>query len=589
MSARRLRVLCAVAMALLACGCSTLPDSGTVHTRPADAQATTNQVYDFRPAGPSDGDDRDSIVRGFLLAMQANPPSTSVARSFLSDRAKGTWNPNEGTIVYDASTLDTVDGRVVARLRGAHRLSPSGAWLGGTAATTTTLRLTLVQEDGQWRIDNPPNVLAVPASYFSSLFVPFDLYFFDRTGTVLLPSRVYVPRGEQTATNLVRGLLAGPPPDRRAAVSAFPAAVNLDDVAVVVNDAGIAEVPLGAAVLDLTPARLSRAVAQLGWTLRQVPGINRLRITVDGAPLPLADGQTDERVGVGVDYDPLVSAQRDLVAISDGRVVVDDGNRGTPVGGPFGEQGFALRSLAWSARSHSLAAVSANGRRVFVAPDRGSRAAGRVETALDGATDVLRPTFDRFRGLWLVDNTLGGAVVHLIRNGHDRIIEVPGVSRARISAFTVTSDGATFVAVLASGANPTVLASDLVRAGGGRVQRATPARTLQVSGVDLGPARDVVQNGATTVAVLTRPADGADQVVSVELDGSPTLPGLPGSGDPDPLPDTVPGALSSLVSSPDPALLLRVVGTDRHLYTFTDSGRWVRAAMTGVVAAAYSG
>jgi hypothetical protein len=576
-------------LAVLVCGCSTLPDSGTVHTRPADTQETANQVPYFAPPGPSDGADRADIVRGFLLAMQANPPSTAVARSFLSDRAKGTWNPNQGTVVYDASTVDTVGGQVVARLRSAHRLSPSGGWLDGTEATTTTLRLDLVEEDGHWRIDNPPNVLAVQATYFPSLFVPFNLYFFDRTGTVLLPSRVYVPRGEQTATNLVRGLLAGPPPGRRAAMSAFPPGVSLDDVAVVVNDLGIAEVPLGRAVLGLAPDRLSRAVAQLGWTLRQVPGIDRLRITVDGAPLPLADGQTDERVGVGADYDPLVSSQRGLLAISGGRVVLDDGGRGTPVGGPFGETGFALRSLAWSARSRHLAAVSANGRRVFVAPDRGSRSATRVETALDGGTNVLRPDYDRFGGLWLVDATANGAVVHLVRHGHDRVLDVPGVTGSRLSAFTVTSDGANLVAVLATGANPTVLVSDLVRGPKGRVQSAAPARTLQVSGADLGPARDVVQNGGTTVAVLTRPADGGDRLVSVELDGSPTLGSVPGSGDPGTVPDSVPVAVAGLVASPDPALQLGAVGTDRRLYTYSGDGRWVRASLATVAAAAYSG
>jgi hypothetical protein len=202
---------------------------------------------------------------------------------------------------------------------------------------------------------------------------------------------------------------------------------------------------------------------------------------------------------------------------------------------------------------------------------------------------VLRPVYDRFQGLWLVDDTAAGAVVHLVRNGHDRIVKVTGVSGSRISAFTVTSDGASLVAVLAAGANPTVLVSDLVRAADGRVQRAMPARTVQVSGVDLGPARDVVQVGATTVAVLTRPSDGADQIVAVELDGSPTLPGVPGSGDPGSVPDTVPGAVAGIVASPDPALLLRVVGADRRLYAFTGTGQWVRAGLAGVVGAAYSG
>ena len=37
--------------------------------------------------------------------MQANPLSTSVAREFLSERARDTWMPNRGTIVYEAFTV----------------------------------------------------------------------------------------------------------------------------------------------------------------------------------------------------------------------------------------------------------------------------------------------------------------------------------------------------------------------------------------------------------------------------------------------------------------------------------------------------
>jgi len=51
------------------------------------------------------------------------------------------------------------------------------------------------------------------------LFVPFDLYFFDPTGTVLVPTRVYLPRGQQTARNMVRGLLSGPSPELSDVVS----------------------------------------------------------------------------------------------------------------------------------------------------------------------------------------------------------------------------------------------------------------------------------------------------------------------------------------------------------------------------------
>ena len=583
MTVSRLRALGLVVLVALLCSCSTLPVSGEIHTDPARAGSSVDQAPYFAPPGPTKGDTPEGIVRGFLLAMQANPPSTAVARGFLSARAKATWRPSQATIVYDAPTVTTVAGRVTARLRGAHELSPEGVWLDGTDATTMTLPMTLVQEDSQWRIDNPTNALAVPSSYFASLFVPFNLYWYDRTGTVLVPTKVYVPRGEETATNLVRGLLAGPPPAQdKVAVTAFPDQARLD-FAVVVDDAGIAEVPLGASVLKLAPADLNRLVVQLAHTLRQVPGITRLRITVDGAAVPLTDGRTDVSVTEDGNDDPLASVQPGLIAISAGRVVRDDGNRGAPVAGPFGEPGFALRSLAWDSPNHRIAAVGGNGRRVYVAPDRGSRSAARVRPVLDGATDVLRPAYDRFDGLWLVDRTASGAVVHLVRNGRDRLVRVPGITGADISAFTITRDGTAFVAALADGTNPTLEVSSLVRESKGRVARALPARTLQVSAADLGPARDVAQNGATTVAVLTRPQAGPDQVVYVELDGSPGPQLAEGEGPP----RSVPGALDFLVASPNPTVPLRVVSSDRHLFSYSDTGSWTRSSLPAVVAAAY--
>lgn len=584
MTGPRTRVLGLALLVLVLCGCSTLPVSGQVRTDPAGSGEATNQAPYFAPPGPGPDDTPDQVVRGFLLAMQANPPSTAVARSFLSSRAKATWRPGQGTIVYDAATVEGSGSRVTARLRSAHRLSTHGVWLDGTDSTTTTLQLSLVQQGGHWRIDNPPNVLAIPASYFSSLFVPFNLYWFDRTGSVLVPTKVYVPRGEETATNLVRGLLAGPPPAQQpVAVNAFPAQAALD-FAVVVNDAGIAEVPLGPAVLRLAPADLNRLVVQLAWTLRQVPGIDRLRITVDGAPVPLSDGRIDVSVGVGSDYDPLASSQRDLLVLSDGRLVRDDGDTGVPAGGPFGAAGYSLRSLAWNPDEQLVAAVASNGRRVFVAPDRGSRSASRVRSVFDGGTDVLRPAYDRFGGLWLVDRTRSGAVVHVVRNGRDRVVAVPGVSGRKVSAFTVTRDGASFVAVLASGTNPVVEVSELVRTPAGRVVSATPARALLVSGADLGPATDVNQNGATSVAVLTRPSAGNDQIVYVELDGSPGPQLTEGTG----APDSVPAALSGVVTSPDPALPLRVVSADGRLFTYVDTGTWSRSAIPAVSAATYA-
>ena len=125
-------------------------------------------------------------------------------------------------------------------------------------------------------------------------FARFNLYFYDQTGRVLLPDPVFIPRGEQTATNLVHGLLAGPGSTLAEVTrSALPSRTDLD-LSVVVTESGVAEVPLSRDVLRATPGELSRAVDQLAWTLRQVPGIERVRITVGGAPVPLS-GRTHRR------------------------------------------------------------------------------------------------------------------------------------------------------------------------------------------------------------------------------------------------------------------------------------------------------
>jgi len=564
-------VVVGVLVSLLAAGCSTLPTSGAVHSRP-DVHA---EAPYFVPPGPVRGDDRAGVVRGFLLAMQANPPSTAVASQFLSAQARTHWRPDQGTVIYTTSTVEPTSDAVVARFGDAHRLDPTGTWEEGPGRTTT-VGFQLVQEDGEWRIDNPPDVLAVPATYFSSLYVPFVLYFFDRTGTVLVPRRVYVPRGEQTATNLVRGLLAGPGPSLSGATtSAFPARTALD-LAVVVDDSGLAEIPLGPRTLRLSPAGLTRAVAQLARTLRQVPGINRIQLTVDGSPVTLADGQTDVSVLSGSDLDPVAATSHDLVGIVGRRVVRESDGTISPIGGPLGEQGFALRSVGLDVERHRVAAVAGNGRRLYLAADRGPTSPDRVQTPVTG-TNLLRPVFDRFGRLWTVDRTRAGAVVHVVSGDRDRVIAVPGVSGHRISAFTVTRDGARFVAALASGAARTLLVSEVVRSRTGGVLRVDRTSTVQVAGTDLGPAVDVAQNSATTIAVLVQAGSGAGQVVSVELDGSPGVPGT--------VPDVVPGVLVGLVASPDPNDGTRVITNDRKLLELSDAGQWVPSAIKFLAAA----
>lgn len=564
---------------VLAAGCSTLPTSGEVTTEPGTPASGTDQAPYFVPPGPAAGADRESIVRGFLLATQANPPSTSVARSFLSQAARSTWKP-AGAIVYESSNIETESATIVAHLTEANRIDRRGTWTAAERPASVDLDLQLVLENGEWRIENPPASLPVPASYFRNTYLPYLLYFFDRSATVLVPSRVYLPRGEQVASSLVRGLLAGPTGvQAEATVTAFASDIDLD-LSVVVGSDGIAEVPLSSDVLQLPRDELYRIAVQLSATLGQLPGVLKFRVTVGGVAIPLVNGQTDIGLDLAPEFDPVTAPSTDVVAIADGRVVLKDDAGTQVIGGPLGEEGFALRSIAVSARTDLAAAVARNGHRVYVAPTKGDRDPRRVRTVLDGASNLLRPSYDRFGNLWLVDAARSGAVVHLLSEGSDRIVEIPGISGEQLSSFTVTRDGASFVAGLATGSTPSILVSSLVRSAAGRVADALAARRVPIPDADLESVIDVAQGSATGVTVLTSSTSRGGRLRSVEIDGSP---GLAFAANVFVLPD-VPVSVLARPDGQEPAL---VVTADRKLLGVSGpQGAWI-TLLTGVLAATY--
>jgi hypothetical protein len=575
-----LAVLCGL---LLLAGCGGLPESGPVHHDAGGGAGTTQQPAYFSPPGPGRGDSPEAIVRGFMLAMQANPPSTAIARSFLSTRARATWRPNAATLVYGASTVDRVAaGRVVVRLVDAHRLDARGAWIPTQPGHTDTLQLHLVRERGQWRIDDPPDALVVIESYFQGKFAPFDLYFFDQTGRVLVPETVYLPRGEQTATNLVRALLAGPGRGLADVVrSAFPLHTVLD-LSVTVSESGVAEVPLNGDVLKLPPEQLSRAMAQLAWTLRQVPGISRVRITVDGAPVPLPDGRIDVGVDEGMQLAPGTGGSRPPLVISRGRVLTLGPGGPRPAPGPFGRPGFALRSMALDRRVDRIVAVSATGTTAYAGPLLAGSHSGQVARLVTGGTDLLRPCVDMFGDVWLVDRTAAGARVLLVQDGRARVLRVPGLSGEQATGFAISPDGTRIVAALAGGATPRLAVGYVLRSAEGAVRRVTALQPLPAPSGDTGPAVDVGWASATTVAVLTRPDRHSSQVLFLLADGSP------GDGSPT-APNPVPDAASTLVVGGDARQPAMVLTSDGRLLQLSGTGQWSRRTSLPVTAAAYPG
>ena len=588
---RRPAVLLAAMAVLLALGgCVSLPESGAVRAAPVREHVEDDGTLDYTPGGPKQGATPGTIVEGFLVAMTATPVNTSVARQYLTDASSRSWVPEQGTIVYGTKQVGPGTGRISVDLGDTVQLDGRGEWLGDpTHGQGVRLRLHLVREAGEWRISDPPNALIVPTVHFASTFTQYFLYFFDKSSQVLVPEPVYVPRGAQAPTVLVSGLLRGPD---RALLGVertfFPARTKLDDLSVPVSRDGTAQVPLTDEVLDLDTDGLNLMFAQLAWTLGQIPGVERLRITVDGSPLDLPGEGADVPVGAWTEYDPAVAwASQSLFGLRDGRVsaVVDGAER--RVSGLFGGADLAISSFGVDLPAENIAAVTDGGTRVKVAAR--NRTPGTQPGLADATTvyqgyDVRRPVYDLNGQLWLLDRTRRGARILVVRNGIAREVDAPGITGTRVTAFAVSRDGTRLIAgVRGTGTDHLVLAR-VQREPDGRVRGVTPAVPLDLGVAANEPIRDLAWRTPGTIAVLTGPAPTSSQVVVVPVDGS-TAPGDLVT-DAEPFQDRA----VSVVTAPTLGAPLYVGTPTGQLFSLAATGRWTTAGIDpGFRAAAFVG
>jgi hypothetical protein len=468
---------------------------------------------------------------------------------------------------------------VVLRLRDVVELDSRGTWRGDpTRGHGRSYRLRLVKEDGQWRIANPPDRLFIPRPHFDTRYEQYFLYFPDPSGQVMVPEPVYVPRGRQTPTLLVAGLLKGPEPGQRGTErTSFPRGTALDGISVPVSRDGTAEVPLGRRVLQADPNQLNVVLAQLSWTLGQVPGVRRLRVTVDGTPVDVPNSREHD---VGVDgfteFDPSVAwASSALFGLRDGRMVTLGNVREERVTGPFGTLPLGLRSVAVDLLGQQVAGVSADGRRVLEAdrdgvPGRPPRRSD-VRTVYSGS-DVLRPGYDLYGQLWLVDRPPAGARISVVRAGTSRTVVAPGLSGADVRRSQLSRDGTRLVSLVQDGREQRVLVSRVSRDAKGRVTGVGAPRAL-----DLGPTSgrvlDLAWRTPASVAVLLSPSAGTSQVAVVKVDGSSSSADLTTD------PELFHGRAVRLVTAPANGTQVYVETAGGRLYSLSGSGQWRRSTI----------
>ena len=582
------RAVAAVAVAVLLGACTTLPDEGPVRAATSTDPSATSAPFDYNPPGPRPGASPEQVVAGFLNALQATPVTTQVAEQFLTPRAVTSWRPARRTVVYSSERILSVvrapaggagsgqRARVDLELAGTDVLDANGRWVGAESSLgSERLPFRLRRERGEWRLVDPPDAVVIPQTHFTARYRQYWLFFFDPSVTTLVPEPVYVPWGVQAPTQLVNGLLAGPPvggsprggPEAPAVARTFlPPGTRLG-VGVPVVD-GVADVPLSEEVLGLDEGDLDLALAQLAWTLRQLGEVDRLRVTVEGTPLELPDGGQVVSVSGWDGYSPVqYTASTDLFGLRQGEVrqVIGEDEVTAATLGELEDALGRPRSLGVDMPGQRFALVAEDGSQVAVV----TRSEGAGEAQLLPTASALRPMWDHAGTLWVVDRTAEGAAVLVRRSGALTELPAPGLAGRRVVAASLSRDGSRLAAVRRTAGGPQVVVARVLRAVRGTPVRLTPARPVS-TGVSLTRPGSLGWRDPTTVAVVTRPARRVARVVLLPADGATALHATSR------LVDDFAGVVRTLVATPgDPSVLLLWDRRGR-LHALDPQGSWDR-------------
>jgi hypothetical protein len=448
-------------------------------------------------------------------------------------------------------------------LEEAFELDRYGRYLGPREASAPQLTFRVARVDEEWRIAALPDAMVIPRSHFETRYQPMSVYFFDPTGSVLVPEQVHLPRGVQAPTLLVAGLLAGPSVAAQGVERSYlPAGTRLG-VSVPVGEDGLAEVQLTPEVRELPEDQLERAVAQLAWTLRQVGEIQRFEITVDGTPVELPGGSTVEVEEMDEFAPSIAAASTDLFGLRRRQVVQVVGSEeatAAPLSGAF-----RPRSLGVDLPGARFALVTEDGSGVDVVTREGAASARRIYSG----TDVLRPMWDRTGRTWLLDRTADGARVVVVEKRVVRPLRLPGLDGERVLGAALSRDGTRLaLTVRGSAGGPSrLLLARVVRREAGQPVRLTAPVELDTP-QPLEGGGDLGWRNPTTVAVLTRPTDSTSQVALASIDGSS------GSVGPSSRTDVLFDAGVALAASPGDPVALVVRTRSGGLHALDLQGRW---------------
>jgi Lipoprotein LpqB beta-propeller domain/Sporulation and spore germination len=578
-----------IASLLGTAGCVNVPTTGPIEKVEGQQPACQNCV-NVVVAPPAPGDEPRQIVEGFLRATSNYQPHYSVAKQFLTRTAAEKWSPEEGVSIYRGSPEAAGDSVIF------------DGWQVGTLGRDRSYAVSdrdlkwdfgVIQENGEWRIGNPPPGLMVAEYSFDSFYQPYDLYFVGN-GSSLVPDPIYLPalsNPANIASALMKALLNGPSDWLQPAVStAIPPNTSLSVDSVTITD-GIAEVPLSDPVLDLPDPQRGLLAAQIVYTLKQVGGVKGVMIRVNQQPYRVPGSDPNSVVipvdAIPRDLDPIpLLAGQQLYAVRGRKVeqvtTTSDAPTSSPLPGALGGGEHGVDALAISLTNTDLAVITDDRTTLRRAPV----ATGDPRTLRSGATDLLRPQFTRYGEIWDIGRQDGRQRMWMFTADEKRdktfeintpVLRDKGVT---VTAFKISPDGTRIALVRRTATGDElgvarIIRSDKIVVDGWRALDVTQTNTPAIRAI-----ADVAWVDATELLVLgAADAGTAYEVFRVSADASR----IAAQGGPDNW-DAV--ELAALPGTPSAIIVGRVGETDQ---TWKYNGNQWLPFVDKVITVAYPG
>lgn len=498
----------ALVTALLLIGCAELPRSGPVEKvemvweRPGVEIAPEPPAVDMAP---------EQLVDGFLLAMTDAEADYAIAREYLTEQADRDWRPSSGVTVYDGGLRGVppmLEGRRIGRLDERGRYTPE--------AGSMHHDFDVVQVEGQWRINTPPEGLLLSRFIFERYYARATTYFMSTQGTHVVPEMFYLPESLITPKRIVETQLAGPSADLAPAVhNALAPGMRLGPEGATIDPGGVVAVDLTGAPENMPEETLRRLGAQLLWSLTAVPRTTGLRLTIDGVAVDLPGQRRDGVLELSSQqgYQVLNRATTsDLYAIIDGALGRVTSTRELDV---LYEGLPEAAGLAVSIDASLAAIVNTDGRTLLLGTPK-----GRFTSIPHGYHHLRSPQFV-LGELWvLADDPAGMPVVLVVSAQGDlgaMAVDLPPGHQLR--SMTVSQTGAVAATItVKDGARQ--LGMMTITGGDARTaMRWRPVEPVTPTGQALVGIEQADWQGETSLAVLAS-AGGTRSVFLLQGDGS---------------------------------------------------------------------